>query len=133
MLTFDGETGPYVQYTNARARSILRKAGALVEELGKPFTTEELEGLSGKEGEELVSLISRFRATVSDAVQKYEPSIVTRYVIDVAKSFNRYYLNNRILNAEEKYVRARLALVYATHVVIEESLRLLGIKAPEEM
>lgn len=133
VLTFDGETGPYVQYTNARARSILRKAGALVEELNKPFTTEELEGLSGKEGEELVSLISRFRATVSDAVQKYEPSIVTRYVIDVAKSFNRYYLNNRILNAEEKYVRARLALVYATHVVIEESLRLLGIKAPEEM
>lgn len=133
VLTFDGETGPYVQYTNARARSILRKAGALVEGLGNPFTTEELEGLSGKEGEELVSLISRFRATVSDAVQKYEPSIVTRYVIDVAKSFNRYYLNNRILNAEEKYVRARLALVYATHVVIEESLRLLGIKAPEEM
>ncbi len=133
VLTFDGETGPYVQYTNARARSILRKAGALTEELNKPFTTEELEGLSGKEGEELVSLISRFRATVSDAVQKYEPSIVTRYVIDVAKSFNRYYLNNRILNAEEKYVRARLALVYATHVVIEESLRLLGIKAPEEM
>ena len=133
VLTFDGETGPYVQYTNARARSILRKAGALANELNKPFTTEELEGLSGKEGEELISLISRFRATVSDAVQKYEPSIVTRYVIEVAKSFNRYYLNNRILNAEEKYVRARLALVYATHVVIEESLRLLGIKAPEEM
>lgn len=133
VLTFDGETGPYVQYTNARARSILRKAGVLANELNKPFTTEELEGLSGKEGEELISLISRFRATVSDAVQKYEPSIVTRYVIEVAKSFNRYYLNNRILNAEEKYVRARLALVYATHVVIEESLRLLGIKAPEEM
>ena len=133
VLTFDGETGPYVQYTNARARSILRKAGALANELNKTFTTEELEGLSGKEGEELISLISRFRATVSDAVQKYEPSIVTRYVIEVAKSFNRYYLNNRILNAEEKYVRARLALVYATHVVIEESLRLLGIKAPEEM
>ncbi|MBQ9115078.1 MAG: arginine--tRNA ligase [Clostridia bacterium] len=133
VLTFDGETGPYVQYTNARARSILRKAGALQDELNKPFTSEELEGLSGKEGEELISLISRFRATVSDAVAKYEPSIVTRYVIDIAKSFNRYYLNNRILNAEEKYVRARLGLVYATHVVIEEALRLLGIKAPEEM
>lgn len=133
VLTFDGETGPYVQYTNARARSILRKAGALVEELGKPFDSEELEGLSGKEGEELISLIGRFSATISDAVAKYEPSIVTRYVIDVAKSFNRYYLNNRILNAEEKYILPRLALVYATHVVIEEALRLLGIKAPEEM
>ncbi len=133
VLTFDGETGPYVQYTNARARSILRKAGVLAENLNEPFSAEELEGLSGKEGEELISLIGRFNATISDAVQKYEPSIVTRYVIDVAKSFNRYYLNNRILNAEEKFVRARLALVYATHTVIEEALRLLGIKAPEEM
>jgi arginyl-tRNA synthetase len=133
VLSFDGETGPYVQYTNARARSILRKAGALANELDKPFTTEELEYLSGKEGEELISLISRFTATISDAVAKYEPSILTRYVIDVAKSFNRYYLNNRILNAEEKAIRPRLALVYATHVVIEEGLRLLGIKAPEEM
>ncbi len=133
VLTFDGETGPYVQYTNARAASILRKAGALVNDLNNPFTSDELEGLSGKEGEELVSLIGRFRATVADAVQKYEPSIVTRYVVDVAKSFNRYYLNNRILNAEDKFIRARLALVYATHTVIEEGLRLLGIKAPEEM
>ena len=116
-----------------RAASILRKAGALVNDLNKPFTSDELEGLSGKEGEELVSLIGRFRATVADAVQKYEPSIVTRYVVDVAKSFNRYYLNNRILNAEDKFIRARLALVYATHTVIEEGLRLLGIKAPEEM
>ena len=133
VLTFDGETGPYVQYTNARARSILRKAGALQNELNKPFTAEELEYLSGKEGEELVSLIGRFTATISDAVSKYEPSILTRYIIDVAKSFNRYYLNNRILNAEEGAIRPRLALVYATHTVIEEGLRLLGIKAPEEM
>ena len=133
VLTFDGETGPYVQYTNARANSILRKSGVLTERLSEPFSPEELEGLSGKAGEELVSLIGRFGATISDAIAKYEPSIVTRYVIEVAKSFNRYYFSNRILNAEEKYIRPRLALVYATHVVIEEALRLLGIKAPEEM
>ena len=133
VLTFDGETGPYVQYTNARARSILRKAGELQNELDKPFTAEELEYLSGKEGEELISLIGRFTSTISDAVAKYEPSILTRYIIDVAKSFNRYYLNNRILNAEKDAIRPRLALVYATHTVIEEGLRLLGIKAPEEM
>ena len=89
--------------------------------------------MSVKEGEELISLIGRFTSTISDAVAKYEPSILTRYIIDVAKSFNRYYLNNRILNAEKDAIRPRLALVYATHTVIEEGLRLLGIKAPEEM
>ena len=131
VLNFDGETGPYVQYTNARCMSVMRKAGAV--EFAKPFTAEELEGLNGKEGEELVSLIGRFSSVISDAVAKYEPSIVTRYLIDLARSFNRYYLENRIINAEEKYRRARIALVNAVHVVLEEGLRLIGVRAPEEM
>lgn len=133
VLTFDGETGPYVQYTNARALSILRKAADEDKDFTKPLTSEELKGLEGKTGEELVSLIGRFNGVISDAVQKYEPSIVTRYAIDVARSFNRYYLDTRILNGEAEFKRARLALVYATHIVLEESLRLIGVKAPEEM
>ena len=131
VLNFDGETGPYVQYTNARCMSVLRKAGDV--DLVTPFASEELEGLSGKEGEELVSLTGRFSSVISDALAKYEPSIVTRYLIDLARSFNRYYLENRILNAEEKYRRARIALVNAVHVVLEEGLRLIGVRAPEEM
>ncbi len=133
VLTFDGETGPYVQYTNARALSILRKANDEDKDFSRPLTSEELKGLEGKAGEELVSLIGRFNGVISDALQRYEPSIVTRYAIDVARSFNRYYLDTRILNGEAEYKRARLALVYATHVVLEESLRLIGVKAPEEM
>lgn len=133
VLTFDGETGPYVQYTNARALSILRKAADADKDFSAPLTSEELKGLEGKAGEELVALIGRFNGVISDALQKYEPSIVTRYAIDVARSFNRYYLDTRILNGETEFKRARLALVYATHVVLEESLRLIGVKAPEEM
>ena len=133
VLNFDGETAPYVQYTNARAQSVLRKAGGIGSLKGAPLTKEELSALSGREGEELVSLLARFGETVSEALSKYEPSVVTRYIIDVARSFNRYYLAHRILNAPEGERRARLQLVYATHVVLKEGLRLIGVAAPEEM
>ena len=133
VLNFDGETAPYVQYTNARAVSLLKKAGDLGEMFKEPLTETELKGLEGKEGEELVSLLSRFGQTVSEALEKYEPSVVTRYAIELAKAFNRYYLTTRILNGESSVRRARIALVYAVHTVLEEALRLIGVKAPEEM
>lgn len=133
VLNFDGETAPYVQYTNARAVSLLKKAGDLGEMFKEPLTETELKGLEGKEGEELISLLSRFGQTVSEALEKYEPSVVTRYAIELAKAFNRYYLTTRILNGEPSVRRARIALVYAVHTVLEEALRLIGVKAPEEM
>ena len=137
VLNFDGETAPYVQYTNARAQSLLKKAGGaekLTAELkDAPLSAEELKALEGKEGEELVALISRFGETVTDALEKYEPSVVTRYIIDVARSFNRFYLAHRILNAPENERRARIALTYAAHIVLQEGLRLIGVRAPEEM
>ena len=133
VLNFDGETAPYVQYTNARSVSLLKKAGDIAEMFKEPLTEAELKGLEGKEGEELVSLLSRFGQTVSEALEKYEPSVVTRYAIELARSFNRYYLSNRILNCEPSVRRARIALVYAVHTVLEEALRLIGVKAPEEM
>ena len=133
VLNFDGETAPYVQYTNARAVSLLKKAGDLGEMFKEPLTETELKGVEGKEGEELVSLLSRFGQTVSEALEKYEPSVVTRYAIELAKAFNRYYLTTRILNGEPSVRRARIALVYAVHTVLEEALRLIGVKAPEEM
>lgn len=137
VLNFDGETAPYVQYTNARAQSLLKKAGGaekLTAELkDAPLSAEELKALEGKEGEELVALISRFGEMVTDALEKYEPSVVTRYIIDVARSFNRFYLAYRILNAPENERRARIALTYAAHIVLQEGLRLIGVRAPEEM
>lgn len=133
VLNFDGETGPYCQYTNARCNSILRKLGNLEEYLKAPLTDEELAGIDNKESDALITLISNFGSVLSDAVARYEPSIVTRYVVDVAQSFNKFYLENRILNADESQKRARVALVYATHVVLKEGLRLIGVQTPEEM
>ncbi len=133
VLNFDGETGPYCQYTNARCNSVLRKLGNLEEYLKAPLTDEELAGVDNKESDALITLISNFGSVLSDAVARYEPSVVTRYVVDVAQSFNKFYLENRILNADESQKRARVALVYATHVVLKEGLRLIGVQTPEEM
>lgn len=133
VLNFDGETGPYCQYTNARCNSILRKLGNVEEYLREPLTDEELAGVDNKESDALITLISNFGSVVSDAVARYEPSIVTRYIVDVAQSFNKFYLENRILNADDSQKRARVALVYATHVVLKEGLRLIGVQTPEEM
>ena len=133
VLNFDGETGPYCQYTNARCNSVLRKLGNVEEYLKEPLTDEELAGIDNKESDALITLISNFGSVLSDAVARYEPSIVTRYIVDVAQSFNKFYLENRILNADENHKRARVALVYATHVVLKEGLRLIGVQTPEEM
>lgn len=133
VLNFDGETGPYVQYTNVRCNSILRRAEDTEGVVSRPLSTDEIKGLDNKESETLVSLIERFPTILADVLDKYEPSILTRHLIDIAQAFNRFYLEHRILNAEPEYKRARLMLVYATHIVLEEGLRLLGIQSPQEM
>lgn len=133
VLNFDGETGPYVQYTNVRCNSILRRAGNIEEILASPLTEEDVKGLDNKESEVLIALIERFPSILNDVLDKYEPSILTRHLIDIAQAFNRFYLEHRILNAEEEYKKGRLALVYATRAVLTEGLRLLGIQSPEEM
>ncbi len=132
-LSFDGETGPYVQYSNARATSVLKRVDNLKEYLGAPLSPEELKGLENKESEAVVALLERFPEVVFDAAEKYEPSLLTRHIIDIAKAFNKFYLENRVLNAPEDERRSRVALVFAVKTVIEEGLRLLGIPAPEEM
>ncbi|MFA5449684.1 MAG: arginine--tRNA ligase [Clostridia bacterium] len=134
VLNFDGETAPYIQYTNARARSVLRNLGANLEEyFAAALTKDELSGIANKEGEAVISLLERFPAVLFDAVERYEPSFLTRYIIDLSKAFNKFYLEHRILNAPDSEKRSRAALVYAVHTVIEEGLHLLGIAAPEEM
>ncbi len=124
MLKFEGETGPYVQYTHARACSILRKAGFQSAE--QPVVLED--DLSWG----IVKLLEEFPTVVEKAFQRYEPSQISKYVLDLAQAFNKYYGNVRILeNSEEK--QSRLHLVYAVTIVLKEGLRLLGIGAPEEM
>lgn len=133
VLNFDGETGPYVQYTNVRCNSILRRAEGLEQILSSSFGVDDVKGLDNPESEALVTLLEKFPAILSDVLEKYEPSILTRHLIDVSQAFNRFYLEHRILNAEDQYKKCRLALVYATHIVLEEGLRLLGIQSPQEM
>ncbi|WP_311481201.1 arginine--tRNA ligase [uncultured Anaerococcus sp.] len=127
VLNFDGETGPYVQYTYARAKSVLRKAG--FDEI-KPL---EIEKITGDEEFTLVKKLAGFEDVVVKAKEKYEPSLITRHLTDIAKSFNKFYNSSKIMVDDEKLKEERLALAYATSVVIKIALGLLGIKTVEKM
>ncbi|MBM7871119.1 arginyl-tRNA synthetase [Clostridium pascui] len=127
MLSFDGETGPYVQYSYARGKSILRKAGNIEGSIN-------YKKLSSKEEFELAKTLSSFNEAILYSIDKLEPSIVTRYVIDVAKGFNKFYNAHSIVNAEDEETKvARIKLVEATCQVIKNGLNLLGIDVVEEM
>lgn len=136
VLNFDGETGPYVQYTHARAASLLRKGGMgefTKEEFVKAFGAVEYKYISGDRAFELAKLIYKFPEVVVDAGDKYEPAIVTRHIVNVAQAFNRFYHDEHILVENHKEKEAKLALVFAAKETIKNGLNLLGIKAPEKM
>ncbi len=127
MLSFEGETGPYVQYTYARGKSILRKLGVSQGKIdySKLNTTEDFE---------LIKLLEGFQGSIFSAIDKLEPSILTRHIIEIAKAFNKFYNSNRIsTEADEKVKNARLKLTEATTQVIKNGLKLLGIGVVEEM
>ncbi|CAM5714542.1 putative Arginine--tRNA ligase [Streptomyces afghaniensis 772] [Streptomyces afghaniensis] len=125
MLKFEGETGPYIQYTHARACSLLRKGNFV-----PPANLDNLQwdGVSFP----IVKLLMDFPTTLEKANEHYDPSEVAKYVIDLAKTFNKYYAHIQI-SEENSGKTARLSLVYAVTVVLKEGLRLLGIAAPEAM
>ncbi|HHX69103.1 MAG: arginine--tRNA ligase [Miniphocaeibacter sp.] len=127
VLNFDGETGPYVQYANARASSILNKVNFQVE--------ENVDYTLLKEDEEIaiIKILDNFSNVLENAANKLEPSFVTRYSVELAKAFNRFYNSCPINSAEDNLKSARLLLTYATKVVLTTSLNLLGIAAPEKM
>lgn len=127
MLKFEGETGPYVQYTYVRINSILNKVDFNPDE--KIDTTL----LREKEEVDLIKLLARVKEIIKCAAEEYEPSILTRYVIDVATGFSKYYNECKIISEDEKLTKSRCALIYATSIVIKESLNILGIKCPNKM
>lgn len=129
MLTFEGETGPYVQYTHARACSLLRKGNY------QPGTQATLAtgALDSKEAWAVVTLLNAFPDVVERAGDNFDPSLIGKYVIDLAQVFNKFYANVRILAEEEEIKASRLQLVSAVTIVLKEGLRLLGLAAPEEM
>lgn len=131
VLNFDGETGPYVQYTHARAASVVRNSGLETDKI----SVEELnmDHLSSDSAYELIKLIYRFPEAVIEAGEKYEPSVITRNIVDIAQGFNKFYHDEHILVENEEEKKAKVMLTYAAQQTIANGLGLLGIKAPERM
>ena len=125
MVSFEGETGPYVQYAYARIQSILRKADF------KPSLDANY-NLNDAESWEIIKLIQDFARVVKRASDNFEPSLIAKYAISLAQAFNKYYAHTRILD-ETPERDSRLALSYTTAVVLKEALRMLGVEAPEIM
>ena len=127
-LSFEGSTGPYVQYTYARTCSILEKAAAeglsLAGELN--ITTDE--------EADVIKVLSRFPERVLAAIEDYEPSYIARYAIEVATAFNRFYHNCPILSADDENVKnTRVLITKAAGIVLKSALRLICMKAPEKI
>ncbi|MBO4116924.1 arginine--tRNA ligase, partial [Streptococcus suis] len=122
MVSFEGETGPYVQYAYARIQSILRKANFV------PSAENDYK-LADAESWEIIKHIQNFSNVVERAGDKFDPSLIAKYAINLAQAFNKYYAHTRILD-ESPERDSRLALAYATGLVLKEALRLLGVKAP---
>ena len=125
MVSFEGETGPYIQYAYARIQSILRKANFQPD-------AEATYTLNDPESWQIIKLLQDFGRVVKRAADNYEPSLIAKYAISLAQAFNKYYAHTRILD-ESPERDSRLALSYSTAVVLKEALRLLGVEAPEKM
>lgn len=134
ILNFDGETGPYVQYTHARCASLLRKAGEDIVAKAQDHKNVDFALLAKSDSAyELTKLIYAFPGVVEQAGEKYEPSIITRHIIDIAQCFNKFYHDEHIIVDDEVEKISKIALVIATKRVIATGIGLLGMKAPERM
>ena len=125
-LNFDGETGPYVQYTYARCCSVMRKAG-------RQADSPDFSVLQDDEAQAVLRLLARFPEDVRSACRANEPFMVTRAVTDIAKAYNKYYYEHRILDGSEEAQSARVMLTDAVRSVIRTGLFLIGMEAPERM
>ncbi len=125
-LNFDGETAPYVQYTHARCCSVLRKAGEC-------SAQPDYAGLTEPEAQDVVRLIEKFPELLTEALDRNEPSMVTRFCVNLAQAFNRFYYECRILDEDMGKRAARLQLTTVVRDLIKTALYLIGVEAPERM
>lgn len=128
LLNFQGETGPYIQYIYVRTRSLLEKAGYVPN-----LENINCGKLQEKEAIETLKLLYNFNETVQVAAEKNEPSIIARYLINVAQSFSTFYNEHKIITEDKAIQDARLALTYAVGTVLETGVKLLGMEMPEKM
>ena len=126
-LSFEGETGPYVQYSHARANSLLVKGGFSIEE------TADFSLLTNEDEINIIRLIYDFPNTIVDSMEKNEPYFITRQIVEIAKAFNKFYNSTPIIVEDSKLKNSRLALVYSVKTVLNTGLGLLGIEAPDKM
>lgn len=126
VLNFDGETGPYVQYTYARCCSLLKKIG----DIGDIC---DYDTLKKDDAYELIKLIEKYPSVLKEAGKRYEPSLITRHLLAIASQFNKFYIEQNIMNSEEKERNARLKLVKITRDILRSGMALLGIDCPEQM
>ena len=125
VLSFEGETGPYCQYTYARCSSVLNKGGEIGDYSGySEFNEDEYN---------LINALSQYPQIVKSVIDKNEPSYVTRYACELASLYNKFYFDCKILGTEDSVKNFRLALTKATKTVLKNALSLLGIKTPEKM
>jgi arginyl-tRNA synthetase len=125
-ISFEGETGPYIQYAYARAKSILRKAKKTKEKIN-------FNALTNSKEKQLIIALNEYPKTVQKSIESKSPHKIAHYLIDLSSKFNSFYHEVPVLKAEKKELNARIALINATSIVLENGLNLLGINALEKM
>lgn len=135
ILNFQGETGPYIQYTYVRTKSIIEKAGYNIEDikLNKVLNNINTEYLTDADSQNVLKLIYNFEEVLKQVTDKNEPSILSRYLIDVAKAYSTFYNSNKVIVDDEDVKNARVFLTYATGNVLKIGAKLLGIEMPDKM
>lgn len=128
MLNFQGETGPYVQYIYVRTKSVLEKAGYIPK-----YENIDVNILSDEASVNVIKAISNFTNTLKQVVDKNEPSILSRYLIDLSQSFSAFYNANKIIGEDKEKQDARLYLTYVVGNILKTGSKLLGIEMPDRM